>query len=213
MSISDENNIAEKAAEIDKIFSGDIDFIFGSYKPGDYPDSNLPEIAFIGKSNVGKSSLINTLTNRKALARVSNTPGRTRQINFFKVRDLFNIVDLPGYGYAKVSQNEHRKWENLILNYFNSRKTLRLVLVLIDSRRGISQNDILVLDLLRKININFWVIFTKEDKIKKSEKEKLQSQIKDFGNIQTLFSSSKKKELSLEFKSSLFDFINNGFIS
>lgn len=204
----------EKAKELDKIFSGDINFIFGSYKPGDFPDANLPEIAFIGKSNVGKSSLINTLTSRKALARVSNTPGRTRQINFFQVRELFNLVDLPGYGYAKISASEQRKWENLILSYFNSRPSLRLVVVLVDSRRGINENDIAIFDLLEKYRISFWIVFTKVDKIKSLEKDKLLAIdiLRSFDKQKIHFVSSFKKELSIDFKAAIYHFTNNGFI-
>jgi GTP-binding protein len=208
-------NIKSNCDKLQRIFSGEVNFIYGSYNPGDYPPEDYPEIAFIGKSNVGKSSLVNTLTSRRMLARVSHTPGRTKQINFFNVRSLFNLVDLPGYGYAKVSATEHRKWENLILNYFNKRKAIRLVCVLIDSRRGIAENDLMVLNLLNKIGLNFWIIFTKSDKIKKSEADQIQDNIKQLlleKNTKIIFTSSKNTKISEMFKSEIYKFISNGFI-
>lgn len=170
-------NTNEFAKKIDQIFSGDIEFVFGSAKPGDLPQETLPEIAFVGKSNSGKSSLINLITNRKSLSRVSNTPGRTKQINFFKVRNLFYLVDLPGFGYAKVSKKEHQIWEKLILKYLNSRNTLRIIVFIIDSRRGILENDRQVINILQTYNIPFCLVFSKIDKLKSGELENFTSNL------------------------------------
>ena len=125
-----------------KIFSQDIKFIraVDNIKQ-QYPKSHLPQIAFIGKSNVGKSSLINKLCNRRNLARTSNTPGRTRQINFFQIADKFLITDLPGYGFARVSQEYRKNWNKLIPNYLENNENLKLINILIDARHGIKEND------------------------------------------------------------------------
>lgn len=154
---------------IEQVFSGEIKFIAGVTKPNNIPSESLNEIAFVGKSNVGKSSLINAICGRRALARVSHTPGRTQQINFFNVSDLFQIVDLPGYGYASVPDAMRNSWEKLILSYLSQRTTLKLVCVLIDARRGIAENDLRILDLLISLKHYVWIIFTKSDKVRQHE--------------------------------------------
>lgn len=153
-------------AGIDEIFRGEIKFVAGSATPSRIPNYNLPEIAFVGKSNVGKSSLVNMICRRKKLARTSNSPGHTRQINFFSVSNKLILVDLPGYGFAKVSEREKQKWETLITYYLRESPNLRLVNLLIDSRRGIKSNDIEVLKILKSFNREIQIVFTKSDKIK-----------------------------------------------
>lgn len=150
------------------IFAQDIKFIAGAQNISRLPPENfaLPEVAFIGKSNVGKSSLINAVTNRKALARVSHTPGRTQQINFFQVGESFLLVDLPGYGFAKVPHHMRVQWEQLIPYYLINRKNLKLINLLIDSRRGIKQNDQDIIDLLVEEKLPFQIILTKSDSTK-----------------------------------------------
>lgn len=151
-------------SEAEKLFAGECDFIWGSASAEQLPDSDLPEVAFAGRSNVGKSSLINALTGRKALARTSNTPGRTQQLNFFKIRDRFILVDMPGYGYAKVSKTMKAEWEKLIFDYLRGRPTLRCVLLLIDSRHGLKDVDRELMKMLDKAAVSYRIILTKTDK-------------------------------------------------
>ena len=134
------------------------------------PASDRPEFAFSGHSNVGKSSLINKLLNRKALARVSATPGKTSTINFFSVDNIY-IVDLPGYGYAKVSQSEKKRWAELIEGYLNDDRDLALVFQLIDFRHKPTADDIMMINFLIDSGIPFVVVLTKADKLKKKERE------------------------------------------
>lgn len=146
--------------------------------PKDYPNTSFAEIAFVGKSNVGKSSLINTILNRKKLAKTSSTPGKTRLINFFDIRfetdakeqGFMNIVDLPGYGFAKVPRSEKDLWKKMISMYFEERIQLRGVVVLVDARRNPDPKDLTVINMLVSLKIPFCVVATKVDKIKKSKR-------------------------------------------
>lgn len=133
------------------------------------PESTLPEVAFSGRSNVGKSSLINRLLGRKTLARTSATPGKTATVNFYRL-DTLRLVDLPGYGYAKVSDNERRRWSELIEGYFNDDRDLRLVLQLLDIRHTPSKDDYQMLDYLVEREIPFLVVLTKSDKLNKTQR-------------------------------------------
>ena len=129
------------------------------------PDNEYNEVAFAGKSNVGKSSLINALMNRKSLARISSQPGKTQTINFYNVNDAMYLVDLPGYGYAKVSDNERRRWSGLIEGYFHQDRDIRLVLSLLDIRHAPSADDLTMLDFLIDSELPFAVVLTKTDKL------------------------------------------------
>lgn len=135
------------------------------------PKSSLPEVAFSGRSNVGKSSLINRLVNRKALARTSATPGKTATINFYRL-DSMRMVDLPGYGYAKVSDSERRRWSELIEGYFDDDRDLRLVLQLWDMRHDPSKDDYQMLEYMVERGIPFIIVLTKSDKLNKTERTK-----------------------------------------
>ena len=135
------------------------------------PASSLPEVAFSGRSNVGKSSLINRLVNRKALARTSATPGKTATINFYRL-DTVRMVDLPGYGYAKVSDNERRRWSELIEGYFDDDRDLRLVIQLWDMRHDPSKDDYQMLEYMVEREIPFIIVLTKSDKLNKTERAK-----------------------------------------
>ena len=135
------------------------------YPTDDFPSGSYPEVAFAGRSNVGKSSLINTLVNRKGLARTSAAPGKTQSINFYLVNNSFCLVDLPGYGYAKVSHSEKKRWQALIELYLESSKQLKILFTLIDSKVGVKANDLELLKYLHFHNINFEIILTKSDKI------------------------------------------------
>lgn len=146
-----------------KFFSGPCDFAAGADCVERIPDMDLPEIGFCGRSNVGKSSLLNALTGRKALARTSNTPGRTQQINFFRLSDQTHLVDMPGYGYAKVSKNMRSQWDGLIRDYLRGRPNLRCVLVLVDSRHGLKEGDLALFDLLDECAVPCRVVLTKMD--------------------------------------------------
>ena len=133
----------------------------------------IPEICFTGRSNVGKSSLINAITNRKSLASTSNKPGHTRKIFFYNIAKKFMLVDLPGYGYAKASKNKIEKMSELVFLYLTKRTYLKIVYILIDSRHGFKESDISFLEFLDANKISFQIVFTKIDKINKKEKEVL----------------------------------------
>lgn len=156
-----------------KLFSGTCDFMLGVASLDQLPEADKPEIAFAGRSNVGKSSLLNALTGRKALARTSNTPGRTQQLNFFNLGDQCFLVDMPGYGYAKVSKAMRKEWDKLIFTYLRGRANLRSVFILIDSRHGIKENDRELMKMLDEAAVSFRIIMTKADKGKnRAEMEK-----------------------------------------
>jgi len=138
---------------------------------GQYPDNNLPEIAFLGRSNVGKSSLINTLINRKNLARTSSTPGKTRAIFFYRINENLYLVDLPGYGYAKVSKGERYSWGPLMENYLGSRGPLKICVHIVDIRHPPTDNDIMMSNWLQYFNKPFITVATKADKISKGKRK------------------------------------------
>ncbi len=148
-----------KNAELDRV----------AVKPDQYPCDGLPEIAFAGRSNVGKSSLFNTLVNRKKLARVSQSPGKTRTINFYVINDRFRIVDLPGYGYAKVSKSVSQQWGPMIEKYLASRSELVKVVQLVDSRHEPSKQDVQMYEWLKYYGMDGIVVATKSDKISRNE--------------------------------------------
>lgn len=141
-------------------------------KPSQYPEDNMIEIAFAGRSNVGKSSLLNLLTNRKSLARVSGSPGKTRTINFYRINDEFRIVDLPGYGYAKASKAEQATWGDMIEKYLENRQGLKVVAQLVDVRHAPSKQDLQMYDYLKYYGLDGLVILTKADKVSRNELNK-----------------------------------------
>jgi GTP-binding protein len=152
----------------DRLVIRNVEFIGGmAEKEGWRPDSSLPEIAFAGRSNVGKSSLLNTLVRRKSFARVSRTPGRTREINFFRVNNAFVLVDLPGYGYARISKGQKAEWRPLIESYLRRTSQLRGIVLLLDIRREPSDDDRAMLDFLAEMEVPTIVALTKSDKLSK----------------------------------------------
>lgn len=165
---------AEREALIEaarKLFAGPVAFLKSAPGLQFLPPDDVPEIAFAGRSNVGKSSLLNALTNRNGLARTSNTPGRTQELNFFDVGDplRLRLVDMPGYGFAEAPKDVVRKWRHLVNDYLRGRQKLKRALVLIDSRHGIKPVDLEVMEMLDKAAVSYRLVLTKSDKIKASE--------------------------------------------
>jgi len=152
--------------------------VISAVEPSQYPETGWPEIALAGRSIVGKSSLINALTNRKSLARTGSTPGKTRVINFYNINDSIMLVDLPGYGYAKVSKEERKAWGKLAETYLNTRKTLNIILLLVDIRHDPTDDDVLMLNYIRQTGRRFAVVATKSDKVSRSDHKKRIESIK-----------------------------------
>ncbi|MEE9439405.1 MAG: ribosome biogenesis GTP-binding protein YihA/YsxC [Saprospiraceae bacterium] len=180
------------------------------------PKDIKPEYAFIGRSNVGKSSLINMLCNRKGIAKVSNTPGKTQTINYFNVDENWHLVDLPGYGYAKISKKMRAKWEKMIERYLVTRGQLQCVFVLIDSRHTLQTIDIEFMNWLGDRRVPFVIVYTKIDKLTKKQVEKnidkIQNGIKQFWNdLPTQFITSAEKAIGREDILSFIGDLNNKF--
>jgi GTP-binding protein len=160
-----------------RLFAGQTRFIAGAANPSALPPEGLPEIAFGGRSNVGKSSLVNAVTGRRMLARISNTPGRTRQINFFDVNGRLMLVDLPGYGYAEAPKAAVTGWTSLVRHYLQTRGALRRVCLLIDARHGIKEVDRPLMRMLDESGVSYQVVLTKTDKAGKGELAALSERI------------------------------------
>jgi GTP-binding protein len=166
----------KSSPEVRQIFSGPCDFRLGIVNLDQLPPSDMPEIAFAGRSNVGKSSLLNAIMGRK-IAHVSHTPGRTQQLNFFEVGEHFWLVDMPGYGYAKVSKSLKKSWDGLIKDYLRGRANLRAVFLLIDSRHGLKDSDKQMMELLDTSGVAYRVILTKADEPKASDLKSMTEQV------------------------------------
>ncbi len=164
MSISD-NYTPEEIEEGRKLFAGTCDFVWGVQSLDQLPPLSLPEVAFAGRSNVGKSSLINALTGRNALARVSHTPGRTQQLNFFDINKRLFLVDMPGYGYAKVSKSLVASWTKLFRSYLKGRSTLARACVLVDARHGLKDSDMDMMKMLDEAAVSYMIVLTKADEV------------------------------------------------
>lgn len=166
--MSEAENLEEAAR---KLFSGPVSFLKSAPELKFLPDPAVPEIAFAGRSNVGKSSLLNRLTNRSGLARTSNTPGRTQELNIFEVGDpvRFRLVDMPGYGFAKAPKDMARRWRFLVNDYLRGRQVLKRTLLLIDSRHGVKDIDREIMKMLDDAAVSYHIVLTKADKIKPTE--------------------------------------------
>ncbi|MBM3549355.1 MAG: YihA family ribosome biogenesis GTP-binding protein [Alphaproteobacteria bacterium] len=180
-----EGDVSEEANEVDALdeedgrllFAKECCFVAGSERLEGLPEFSLPEVAFAGRSNVGKSSLLNALTNRSTLARVSNTPGRTRQLNFFDLGGRLLLVDMPGYGYAEASKADIKRWQKLIDTYLSGRPTLARVMLLVDARHGLKATD---RDLMKRLDeraVSYQVALTKSDQPKASELEATRAKV------------------------------------
>lgn len=169
------DDIAERAR---KLFAGPIEFLKSAPGLQFLPEPTVPEIAFAGRSNVGKSSLLNALANRKALARTSNTPGRTQELNFFEVGKPLQIrlVDMPGYGFAEAPKDMVKRWRFLINDYLRGRQVLKRALVLVDARHGLKSVDHEVMDMLDAAAVSYHLVLTKADKVKRTELEAVLNQ-------------------------------------
>lgn len=150
----------------------DVEFLISAFHETQYPSPDRPEIAFAGRSNVGKSSLINTLVKRKKLARTSSTPGRTQSINFFSMNDQLYLVDLPGYGYAKVPLNVKKSWHDMVETYLRTRSNLKAMVVILDIRRDLTPGDTELLNWLKYYHVNTILVLTKADKVSRQEARK-----------------------------------------
>ena len=168
----------------------DAKFLATAVKPEQYPDTFIPEIAFVGRSNVGKSSLINCLTNRTKLARTSSSPGKTATINFYDIEGKYRLVDLPGYGYAKVSKSEQERWAKMIETYLSDRYNLVQVVQLVDARHKPTQDDRTMIEWIRSFGYKPVVVATKLDKLKKSQIE---------GNLTLIYEGLNLDEESILF--------------
>jgi GTP-binding protein len=195
-----------------KITWSNCEFKIGAVSIDDIPPTGLPEIAFAGRSNVGKSSLINALTGRNSLVRTSRTPGCTKQLNFFELNEKIYMVDMPGYGYAKQSKKTIAGWDRLIQDYLTGRPNLKRIFLLIDSRHGYKPTDLKIMDLLDDKAVSYQIVFTKADK-KTSDFKKVSANFAKFAlkhpamHPEYLLTSSHKKEGVEELREAIAEFL------
>ena len=185
------------------LFEKECQFMLGVARLDQLVAPDKTEIAFAGRSNVGKSSLINALTRRKDMAKASATPGRTQQLNFFNLGDELYLVDLPGYGFASACDKQVKAWNRLLFQYLQGRPNLRRVYVLIDSRHGIKDKDVEIMDMLDKTAVSYQIILTKTDKVKPAELEKIISSVIEKISTHTachptLLVTSSEKNIGIE---------------
>jgi len=189
---------------LSKLFGAEVQFMRGVNRLEDLPPLSLPEIAFAGRSNVGKSSLINAVLGRRDVARTSNTPGRTQEINFFNLAKSLILVDLPGYGYARESKSKIKAWNELIRLYLRGRSSLKRVFLLVDSRHGLKENDREIMEMLDEAAVSYQLILTKCDKLKPLEVEKVlgltsQESVKHAAAFPEVLTTSSGSKNGIEF--------------
>jgi len=191
-------DIKDKVAGSNQINVNNARFEITAVTPGQYPEGGLPEIAFVGRSNVGKSSIINALLNRNKLARVASTPGKTREINFYNIDNRLRFVDLPGYGYASVSKVKKASWGEVIETYLNTRSELKMLILLVDIRHTPTSDDVLMHNWIQNSTLPYIVVATKADKISRSQLaaklKDIRSTLKVSDNIQLIPFSSISKQ-------------------
>ncbi len=166
----------EQIKSAEDLFRQGTSFVLGVAKLEQLPLTEMPEIAFAGRSNVGKSSIINALTRQKGLAKTSNTPGRTQQLNYFNLANCLHLVDLPGYGFAQAPESVVKQWQKVIFAYLQGRVNLKRVFLLIDARHGIKKVDTEIMELLDKAAVTYQIVLTKTDKISAKELEKVKKE-------------------------------------
>jgi GTP-binding protein len=174
---TNEDQAVSKAEQARLLFAQPCDFVLSAPTPSSFPDTKLPEVAFIGRSNVGKSSLVNALTGRRNLARASNTPGRTQQVNFFDLAHRLMLVDLPGYGHAEAPREEKDRWNELVQSYMRLRRSLKCVCLLVDGRHGAKSNDLEMMSFLDRAAVPYKVVLTKVDQVRDSERDQRRQQV------------------------------------
>ena len=160
-----------------KLFASECRFVFATQRLNDLPPPGLPEVAFAGRSNVGKSSLLNALTGRRALARISTRPGRTQQLNFFDLGGRLVLVDMPGYGYAEAAKRVQRDWQGLMFDYLRGRPTLRRVLLLLDARIEVKPADVAVMDMLDRAAVTYQIVLTKCDDVAPAQRARKEAEV------------------------------------
>lgn len=190
----------------------DVSFVKSAFRVEQFPAPDKPEIAFVGRSNVGKSSLINTLMNRRALAQISSKPGKTRSINFYSIKNNMYFADLPGYGYASVALEIRSKWKNLVEEYLKNRLSLKAVVIIIDIRRGLQENDVNLITWLKEVQLKVIIVITKIDKLSKTETarqlKKVSSSLSAENMHQFIKFSSKTGEGKEELWSRIYEVLN-----
>ena len=197
------------------LFAGECRFVYAAQRLDQLPPPGLPEIAFAGRSNVGKSSLVNALTGRRALARASNTPGRTRQLNFFDLAGRLVLVDMPGYGYAQAGKQIKADWQGLMFDYLRGRPTLRRVVLLLDSRIEIKESDRAVMDLLDRAAVAYQLVLTKADDVKPGALAAKRAEVEALARQhpaafpRVLATSAEKREGAEELRAELAGFAEN----
>ena len=200
MAFAPQDFTQEQLKTAEKLFAGSCDFVLGVAKLEQLPLTEMPEVAFAGRSNVGKSSLINAITGKKGLAKTSNTPGRTQQLNYFNLGGKIHLVDLPGYGYAEAPESTVKQWQKVIFAYLQGRVNLKRVFLLIDSRNGFKKVDREVMEMLDKAAVTYQIILTKTDKISSAALAKLVGEIETeiakhaAAYTKVLSTSSEKKQ-------------------
>ena len=205
----------EQLKNADQLFKNKTEFVLGVAKLDQLPADDLPEVAFAGRSNVGKSSIINALTGQKGLAKTSNTPGRTQQLNFFNLNQQLYIVDLPGYGYAQAPESQVKQWQKVIFAYLQGRVSLKRVFLLIDVRHGIKKVDKEVMEMLDKAAVTYQLVLTKADKVSETQakavKEDVEKSLSEHPAAynRVLMTSSEKRFGLSEVRAEILEIIQN----